>query len=665
MKIDYIKITNFRPYYGTQTINFSQDPKRNITLIQGNNGSGKTSLLNAFTWCLYGEELHDDHSEKDQDLYNRIAANELKDDTLKVSVEINFFDRDSDGNIVPLNVKREQTFWKNPSGKLVAALYDSELTITQLKGEDHDIIHSPYPIEQKIPKKMHNYFFFNGATLNGYFKKDSKQNLKNSVEEIAQINLISMVKKHVPNVETYYRNEITKKSSNIGLDALNNEINSLEESKEKEKEKYEHAKGEKNIAENNVKRIKAELLDNKNSNVKDLTKTRDILDENVNTFKENILRKRQEHENYVLTMYPLVKMFKIFEKSLAVYENGRDKGQIDTVYTKSFLNDLITNKKCVCGIDLEKNPECLVELKKKLDETSDVTDKDVYQPISKIKSIFIELKRCEDTITRQLKDIYGNEKKLREKTAELQETKDKISGLNIDEINELTDALELNEGFIRQYGTEMSLAESQIEYINRRLSSLNKEHDKISRTETAVAKYKEKKNFCKSAIPFIENLESIMREDIHKIVETKTREQFINVEWANDKFEDIEIDENYNISIITNGENNTRTKEPPIPFLSGGERIILALSFMLSLHKITGFDLPIVIDAPFEQLDTSKRHDIVKQLPETTENKQVTLLVTNTQYTPAVKKALSEYVGKEYVLNDEGLRTEVIEYGGN
>ncbi|MDP1552816.1 MAG: hypothetical protein Q8M06_07365, partial [Methanobacteriaceae archaeon] len=135
----------------------------------------------------------------------------------------------------------------------------------------------------------------------------------------------------------------------------------------------------------------------------------------------------------------------------------------------------------------------------------------------------------------------------------------------------------------------------------------------------------EKKTFCDRAEPFIQNLKSVMKEDIHRIVETKTREQFTNIEWASDKFEDIEIDENYNISIITKGKNNTRTKEAPIPFLSGGERIVLALSFMLSLHKITGFNLPIVIDAPFEQLDANKRHDIVKQLPETTKNKQVTL----------------------------------------
>ncbi len=473
------------------------------------------------------------------------------------------------------------------------------------------------------------------------------------------------MKTHVENVEKYYKKEISSKSSNISLGAIGNKISELEDLKEKVDIEYESAKKEKNIAEDNIKRLKAKLRENKHSNVKDLVKTQEILEENVKDLKGNISSTKKEHTHYVLTMYPLVKMFKIFEKSMAVYENGRVKGQVPPLYRKSFLKDLIDDKKCVCGIDLEKNPDSMAELKKRLVKTSDVTDKDISQPIMSIKSIFSDLKKCEDTITKQLKSLYTDEKKLREKLAELKETKDKISGLNINEIDELTEALELNEGLIRKYNHEMSVIESRIDDCNNRLSKLNKEHEQISRMETAVAKFIEKKKFCERAKSFIDNLESIMREDIHKIVETKTREQFTNIEWANNKFEDIEIDENYNISIITKGENNTRTKEAPIPFLSGGERIILALSFMLSLHQITGYDLPIVIDAPFEQLDTDKRHDIVKQLPETTQSKQVTLLVTNTQYTPSVQKALSEYIGKEYKLEDKGLKTEVHEYARN
>ncbi|BAY20737.1 hypothetical protein NIES2100_04810 [Calothrix sp. NIES-2100] len=54
MKLTSIKLCNFRSFYGTTPeIVLSGGDVLNTTIIHGNNGSGKTSLLNAFTWVLY------------------------------------------------------------------------------------------------------------------------------------------------------------------------------------------------------------------------------------------------------------------------------------------------------------------------------------------------------------------------------------------------------------------------------------------------------------------------------------------------------------------------------------------------------------------------------------------------------------------------------------
>ncbi|MFN8626113.1 MAG: ATP-binding protein [Candidatus Binatia bacterium] len=60
MKLLEMEIENFRQFYGEQSIEFgSSDSKKNITVFHGYNGSGKTALLNAFIWCLYGETTSD------------------------------------------------------------------------------------------------------------------------------------------------------------------------------------------------------------------------------------------------------------------------------------------------------------------------------------------------------------------------------------------------------------------------------------------------------------------------------------------------------------------------------------------------------------------------------------------------------------------------------
>ena len=55
MIVKSMSIENFRPYKGPVSIEFARGEK-NVTIIQGRNDAGKTSFINAFTWCLYDKE---------------------------------------------------------------------------------------------------------------------------------------------------------------------------------------------------------------------------------------------------------------------------------------------------------------------------------------------------------------------------------------------------------------------------------------------------------------------------------------------------------------------------------------------------------------------------------------------------------------------------------
>jgi len=50
-----LEIRNFRIYGGDQEITFSTDPNRHVTLVHAENSTGKTTMLNAIKWCLYGK----------------------------------------------------------------------------------------------------------------------------------------------------------------------------------------------------------------------------------------------------------------------------------------------------------------------------------------------------------------------------------------------------------------------------------------------------------------------------------------------------------------------------------------------------------------------------------------------------------------------------------
>jgi energy-coupling factor transporter ATP-binding protein EcfA2 len=56
VQIETMNLENYKQFVGKNQIEFSTDAKRNITLIRGSNGSGKTNLVGAMRWCLDGPE---------------------------------------------------------------------------------------------------------------------------------------------------------------------------------------------------------------------------------------------------------------------------------------------------------------------------------------------------------------------------------------------------------------------------------------------------------------------------------------------------------------------------------------------------------------------------------------------------------------------------------
>lgn len=54
MLIHSISMHDFRQFKGTQTLSFSCDKEKNVTVLLGDNTFGKTTILQAFNWCLYG-----------------------------------------------------------------------------------------------------------------------------------------------------------------------------------------------------------------------------------------------------------------------------------------------------------------------------------------------------------------------------------------------------------------------------------------------------------------------------------------------------------------------------------------------------------------------------------------------------------------------------------
>ena len=73
MRIERIDLKNYRQFRNV-SIDFGKSPNQDLHIIVADNATGKTNLLNAINWCLYGNEPH---LSKDSQQLPRLNLNTL------------------------------------------------------------------------------------------------------------------------------------------------------------------------------------------------------------------------------------------------------------------------------------------------------------------------------------------------------------------------------------------------------------------------------------------------------------------------------------------------------------------------------------------------------------------------------------------------------------
>lgn len=81
MIIKSITLNNYRLYKGKNTIFFSSKDEKNIYIVSGENGFGKTTFLHSLMWCLYGKMITEVETEVRRDItsngYNAFLRSNL------------------------------------------------------------------------------------------------------------------------------------------------------------------------------------------------------------------------------------------------------------------------------------------------------------------------------------------------------------------------------------------------------------------------------------------------------------------------------------------------------------------------------------------------------------------------------------------------------------
>ena len=157
MLLQSIELQNFRQFIN-EKIDFSTDPDRNVTLIIGENGTGKTTFAQAFFWCLYGETDF-----TDKIMLNRILAEQMTpDQKIIVKVVLKLIHGSATYEII-----RTQEYKKSYSNKVIGANTALNIAVKSADGNTRYLkqLECEAEIKKILPKELSNYFFFDGERI--------------------------------------------------------------------------------------------------------------------------------------------------------------------------------------------------------------------------------------------------------------------------------------------------------------------------------------------------------------------------------------------------------------------------------------------------------------------------------------------------------------------
>lgn len=654
MIIKKIILTNYRQYKGKQEIPLGFEKDKNINIIVGVNGAGKTNLLNALNWCLYGREDHLAESSIHHEMLNDSVRVLLKPgEKADVSVEMICENERGWG----FRIIRRKEFLKGKENRILPVREEVSAFIKLPHREDWDPRPPEFIINYKIlPYGVKDFFFFDGEKLIKLFEERTAEKVKNAILDVSQISLIDVTLDHLEKKKYEYYKESKKISPQIG--ELNEKIEATRKGLDELKMEIEEYEKSKREIENSLREIENKLRGYSEERIKELESQYQELENERTLLREEIIGLEEELKGLLITDGPLVLCKDALEIIERLMKEKYEKGELPPPATEDFIKELLERGRCLCGADISRGErrrnvedflETISTISTKLDEECRRIKPELKE-VLEVTETFFDRKK---TIGQRLIEKRDKLKKIEDKLRDLMI---KLKNLNIEEIKSLISQKEEYEKQKEDIIATIATKNMQKEYAERQIKEWESKLKKELRKQEKLSELNTKIEIIENCINVLREIKNEILEEVRATVENFTFEYFKELIWKKQRFKEIKIDKDYTVTIINRYGLKTST--------SAGEKEILALSFMAALRKVSGFEAPVIIDTPLARISKEHRLNIANALPKYLQDTQIILLLTDEEYTEDIKRILEPRTVAKYLLqyDDEKDETRVVKW---
>ncbi|AGB03381.1 hypothetical protein Metfor_2379 [Methanoregula formicica SMSP] len=637
MRIQSLKIKNYRQYRDV-TIDFSKKDKSDLQVFLGKNGIGKTNILNAINWCLYGDEPHLSDESTSLPILNTIAFQNAKEN-IPEEVEVQLTVLTDKGNptifsrIEPFLVRKNTIQSQKQQFKVI--IQDKKLNNKILDKEK-----SERAIENFVPKTIREYFFFDGERLDNYFKVPG-ENIQNAIKQISKIDVLFQMRERIETISKSYKKEAGKVSTEINtlqsqLEEENSSLKLISYQLTETNTQYEISKKEK-------QKISEGLL--KFPNVRDLETNKISLDQKIEENSRKLEEKKSKKTSILHKQFVLVTSLTALNSTIQMINEKRKKGEIPPFTDKEKLNYILKENFCgICGRELDFNSKKHIEeIIEKLPFSTKIatTLSNLEQPINMLISRISENKEELNEISQEIEEF---EVSIENDDEILNDIKSKLANYDTEKIRDLERKRAAFEEASLAQKERIGRLTAKIDKIQEEVKNLN---DKIAvegKKNTKAKIFMQKVEFCDKAKEILTTTINQRLNEIREKIQEETNTIFFKLVWKKETFNQITIDDNYNVQITS-----CDTNLPMRGSLSKAENELLALSFTLALHKVSGFDAPILIDTPVARVSDDQRVNFGDVLAKISQDKQIILLFTPAEYSPDIMEVLEPEVSTKFI----------------
>lgn len=655
LKIRSIFVTDFGPFKGEQHIEFPGE--NGVSIVYGENMRGKTTLLNAIRFALFGKIIARGNTQADlHQIGNWETVKEKGKYGFKVVLDI-----EHEGGKYQLT----RQFKPRPGVTTPQSDFDYQQDIYLKK--DGNVLgpdERNSELARIMPEAVSRFFLFDGELLQQYeelLRNESEmgRNIKEAIERILGVPILTNARADLGELlKDAQKREAKAAQKNQKTQALGNQHEALLKQRDGLQEETVRLEGE--LEKLRAGKSSKEEMLRKSERTKSLLDERSRLQDEINVVEAQLKEKDEKKKELLTVAWRGLLASKIraarevLEQALKGSRDAYQRSLVSTDMAEKFRKALDDGRCSTCGQDLSADAK--VRLGTLVTESFPKEERaKIEARIQELESRIAALKQSEaasnEDVIREVQNAIGN-LRVRKANAEdrLTEIKDQTKDLDETAVRRLFSEYE-------KTIADMSLLQDGIKKQEEALKIIS---DTIAKVEAEMAKFADadldteraRKELCDRLRALFAGAVDLYRERLRTKVQKDATDLFLKL-TSEPEYKGLSINENYGLTIIHEDGSE-------IPVRSAGAEHIVALSLMGALQRNAPLRGPLVMDSPFGRLDDKHTTKVVQALPGMAD--QVMLLVYESELNPTqARNDLKGLLRKEYRITRKSARHSELE----